>query len=103
MVTMCSQSGCFDVATGVGYWQGNRTSRNPSPPRRRDLCRKHLLEQIADEFVQVEVIGEFRIVNAKDQMSYGKGNKVWLDPVETYIPALIAGGLVKALPQPVEE
>lgn len=67
-------------------------------PRSREHCRdcynSNVLKGV--ELIKFEVTAG-AVTDARTQVSHGKGNVVELDPAETNIAALVAGGLGKVV------
>lgn len=97
-VKFCATSGCFDVAV-----RGARAD---------DLCRTHYRELLATvtDLVTCEVVagrgsrGESAgVTDCVTNQTVRFGGKVTLDPLETNIAALVAGGTVKVVPSAAAE
>lgn len=80
----CRVDGCYNVAIGAA--------------RSRVHCRPHYNSDVLKgvELVKFEVTAG-AVTDARTQVSHGKGNVVELDPAETNIAALVAGGLGKVV------
>ena len=70
-----------------------------------EFCRECYQSDQYGEFQQWKVLNPFRglgeeapVVDAKTGEDIYEGGTVWLDPVETSIPALIYSGFIEALP-----
>jgi hypothetical protein len=98
-VRFCSKAGCFEVAI--------KTARTD------DLCRKDYRADVlavADDLVRAEVLcdrgsrGEDTgVTDAVTNQTVYFGGVVTLDPRETNLAALVAGGIVKILPSAAAE
>lgn len=73
-----------------------------------EYCRAHYIEVYGPEFQAWNVIIPHREMGIEpEQMGIAcaktgeavPAGTVWLDPVETHIPALVYGGLIEAIPQ----
>lgn len=89
----CATSGCFEVAIGAA--------------RSRDLCRTHYRDLLAKstDLVKCEVVASHGsrgqsagVTDCVTNETVRFGGTVTLDPRETNIAALVAGGIVKVIP-----
>ena len=81
---ICRRDRCTALAVG-----GNMVVRN-------DLCRPHLLEEVAGELVECEVLAGK--VAGLDGVSVDRGGTVRLHPGETKIDQLEGAGIVRRKP-----
>jgi hypothetical protein len=94
MVKFCVMAGCHDVAVRSG--------------RGADHCRKHYRTEVlgtAGDLVRCEVISGFGssgqssgVTDCVTNETVRLGGAVTLDPVETNVAALVAGGIVRVVP-----
>jgi hypothetical protein len=98
MSEFCAEDDCYEVAVGFGRWEGRGALRNDHPKRPR-RCRPHHLAAIAGQIVRCQVIApeDLAIVDVRTGRDVAAPDVVELDPAETNIAALVAGGLVKVL------
>lgn len=93
----CTTPGCFETRIGAA--------------RSREKCRTHYRELLAAaDLVQVEVVagegsrGQLAgVTDCVTNQTVRHGGVALLDPVETNIAALVAGGVVKVIPSPAAE
>ncbi|BCJ45317.1 hypothetical protein GCM10010168_85860 [Actinoplanes ianthinogenes] len=66
-------------------------------------CRPCYIERFSGEFQQWNVVTPYpdtAVVCAKTGEDIERGGTVWLDPVETSIPALVYGGFIAPIEDP---
>lgn len=66
-----------------------------------EYCRAHYVATYGDQFQAWTVIAPYddvAIACAKTGEDIERGGTVWLDPVETNIPALVYGQFIEAIP-----
>lgn len=85
-VKFCDHEGCHEVAVKAA--------------RSGDHCRTHYAEDVLSgvELMRCEVVGPSLITDVRTNTGVGAGGTVELDPEETNVAALVAGGHVKVIP-----
>ena len=66
-------------------------------------CRAHYVEEFGSEFQQWKVVAPYpdvAVVCARTGEDIERGGTVWLDPIETNIPALIYGQFIAPIEEP---